>query len=267
MEQEAHSLHYSILEEVEANNWDVFDNTYVGKVDPLVAQAIEQQRQTEVAKENAKSKRAQFAFTEPYWRAWGSDLKVLETNSNKVKQVEKLDKIVRPKTKHRIRTAPNPRVTTHKFGTSKTSKLEPNVYKAKKTVNFLRECAGKSNIMPTMEELRWTPNEVQKGGYLSASTRAKVRPPLTQFCEIPNLSTTNKNTLAGGTTVFSKAPRYSRPSTNPSSASGGAADTEMKSGGSRPSTAELGISFTTDERFRKSAGASSPGPGEYQVRK
>jgi ankyrin repeat protein len=268
MEEFALKLHASIVEEAESNSskYDHYASLYVGKEDPLVKAAIEQQRQRDLDNAVATSKRAAFAFTEPYWRKWNSDLTIL--NDYSAKEIKRQNSRIKPKkVKPKIRTAPDPRVKAHSFGNTTATKLQPNTFRGLQTINFLRECAGKSNKMPSSIDLMWDNEEKVKGGCLAIGVRNKQPPPVTQFCEVPLLDKANKSTLTGGTTVFSKEPRF--PSVvkevAPSSEAGTRAGTAEEKQSRTSTPKELaGISFSTDERFRVK-NDSGPGPGEYQV--
>lgn len=272
MEDFAQKLHASIIDEAETNgsNYDHYSNLYVGKEDPLVKAAIEQQRLRDINDEGVKSKRASFAFTEPYWRKWNSDLDILNDYSRK--EIEKANCRVKPKkVKAKIRTAPDPRVKVSSFGGTEATVLRPNKVRGLKTINFLRECAGKSNKMPTPNELLWSPEEKVKGGCLAVGVRTKAPPPLTQFCEVPPLDKANKSALSGGTIVFAKEPRF--PSAGQDSGTGASSGATTRAatadeGKSRCSTPKefTGISFSVDERFRVK-NDSAPGPGEYKVQR
>lgn len=271
MEDFAQKLHYSILDEAQSHvsNYDHYSNLYIGKEDPLVQAAIEQQRLRDIDNAVVTKKRASVAFTERYWRKWDKDLQLLNDHSKK--EIERTNGLAKPKkVKVKLRSAPNPRVQVHSFGGNAATKLQPNKVRCLQTINFLRKCSGKSNTMPTARDLLWTPEEKIKGGCLAVGARTKVPAPLTQFCEVPPLDQTLKSTLTGGVTVFAKEPRFLSVENETGSASSSRAQTRTGTAGTdngrTPSKDKelAGISFSTDERFRVK-NESTPGPGEYDV--
>ena len=114
MEEKAKILHDSIVEEVEAYNWDIYENKSIKhtRIDNLVASAISHQTELELSKK-ADTCRSKFAFTEPYWRKWNADLTILEKlSAEEIIAVEK-------KRKPFKRERPNKNIITHKFGGAK----------------------------------------------------------------------------------------------------------------------------------------------------
>ena len=111
MEERAKALHDSIVQEVEARKWDIYENKEIkhSRIDVLVSNVISQQQEMDSNKKST-SGRSKFAFTEPYWRKWNSDLAILEQESAK-----ELKAVVK-KRKPFKRERPNKNIITHRFG-------------------------------------------------------------------------------------------------------------------------------------------------------
>ena len=85
-------------------------------------------------------------------------MKVLEHIVSKEEEMKQIRKVKKKQKKAIIRMPPNKNVVTVKFSGIKSDKLEVNYYQANKSIRHLRECAGKSNIIPTDKQLR---NKIQ----------------------------------------------------------------------------------------------------------
>lgn len=252
-------LHERILEKVKVSGWDTFAAAQIRNKDPLVQMAVNKFRKKEAEQHATTGKRKNFAFTEPYWRQWNADLKLLEEISSSA-QVEpvlpKKNIIVEENKKRKFKRGTKVNSTT--FGSSGNKPDTTDTVAASQLVCFLRTCAGKSNAMPDLAKLTYEPKQRIRGGIIEGKPRT-VEKSNTQMCSVVPLPTLSTK----GACSFPKSFRFPDGEKRPPSSSTNRFEERVDS---LPSTSQ-GISFSMATRFDTTEGKDNgPGPGEYQVR-